>query len=139
MSRSQMWAIVRIDHYLEDLVAEEGGPERSADQLVSVTRFYYERDTAVREVARLSTLQDPSDIEYFTTDAEVCSNSLGPEPAAVVGVTQFRPGARVSPEQVRIGGVWESAAAARQYVSRLDDNDTVWGIRKARIRSAQIA
>lgn len=133
-----MWAVIRIDHYLEDLFVDREKQESPADILVTVTRLYDEPEVAAREVARLSNLRDPAQIEYFSETTEVCSKSLGPEAVALIGLDDYRNGSRVAREQVRLGGVWESVRAATNHLNGERGVQTLWSIRKARIGAPSV-
>ncbi len=140
MTKRTLWAIVRIDHFLEDLYQQGTKEENPARALMTVTKLH-EREADAREhQATLSRSRDPNEIEYFVAAAEA-AGEFGPSPVVFVGIRSFTPGGRVCPEQVIVGPVWPSREAAERAQADIEipwqiDSGVVGSLQTARIRSS---
>jgi hypothetical protein len=132
-SSKPVWAVVRIDHFLEPLFGDASRQESPA-RLVTVTAVYEDSAAAEAHAARLSATRDPDEIEYFTVQSEAKGELTG-EPVVSVGIQCFAPGERLTRDQVVVGPVWPTLAAAEQRDRRdEDEEDTTVRLQTARVR-----
>lgn len=116
MTNRRVWALVRIDHFLEDLYMQGDKCENPAEVLVTVTAIHELEAEAREHEARLSATRESHQTEYFVAETKSFDDS-GESPVVFVGIRSFTPGESVRRDQVVVGPVWPSLAEAERSLS----------------------
>ena len=106
-----VWAVVRLDNYLEHLFVEGPKTETPAESLLAVVRVLLSPERAEQEVARLSSLAAARGGNYFAkaTEAFPSASFVRPSPlVALVRLADFDPAHPTTPNQVTVVGIFGS-------------------------------